>query len=166
MSHASAGFGADLASVGEARRFVRRALIDMQAEDLEFEACQVVSELATNCVIHAVTPFVVELIYESDVFQIRVSDSSPRSPMTKSHSAQATTGRGLRLVATLADEWGAETWPGGKTVWCTLRSGPARRGMRHLVSIDDDVDDAMEETSASPASRTGLSNLSVFQSTA
>jgi anti-sigma regulatory factor (Ser/Thr protein kinase) len=129
MSHASAGFRADLASVGEARRFARRALVDLGAEDLEFEACQVVSELATNSVIHAATAFEVELIYVGNVLQVRVSDHSPRIPVPKAHSARATTGRGLRLVAMLADDWGTELRPDSKTVWCVLRPDRARTSL-------------------------------------
>ena len=128
MRHARAGFTADLANVSEARRFARRALMDLGAEELEFETCQLVSELATNAAIHAGTPFEVELDYDGKDLRIRVSDGSPRAPVTKSHSAQATTGRGLRLVSTLAAEWGAELRPDGKTVWCTLRRARSRTG--------------------------------------
>ena len=162
MSHASAGFGADLASVGEARRFVRRALLDMGAEHLEFEASQVVTELATNCVIHAATPFHVELEYHADALKIRVSDSSPKSPITKSHSPQAMTGRGRRLVASLADRWGTEVRPGGKTVWCTLRGGPARSRTPDMARTHGDpagVGD-IEETSPRRTPGSGPSDFS------
>lgn len=142
MSHASAGFGADLASVGEARRFVRRALADMGTEDLEFEACQVVSELATNAVIHAATAFQVDIERDGDTLEIRVSDGSAKSPITKAHSDHATTGRGLRLVAKLATQWGTELTPGGKTVWCILTAGAGdRTGKSQPRAIDGVVRD-------------------------
>lgn len=160
MSRASARFGADLGSVGEARRFVRRALIDMGAQDLEFEACQVVSELATNSVIHAATAFEVGLEYAGDVLRVRVSDSSPKSPITKSHSVQATTGRGLRLVAKLADEWGTEVRPDGKTVWCTLRAGAARRDTLRPATSDDEAGTPQGRASGTPTRGGGRSNLS------
>lgn len=137
MSHARAGFNSDLASVGEARRFVRRALVGLGAEDLEFEASQLVSELATNAVIHAGTPFDVDLDFDGSELSIRVTDSSPKSPMTKSHSEQATTGRGLRLVGTMATEWGVELRPDGKTVWCKVRSDPAANSARLSSSTDE-----------------------------
>lgn len=162
MSHASAGFGADLASVGEARRFVRRALVDMGAEELEFEACQVVSELATNAVIHAATPFQVELERDGDNLEIRVSDGSEKSPVTKAHSDQATTGRGLRLVAKLATDWGTELTPGGKTVWCILTAGTAERtGKSQLRSSDVSVRDG----SAAPTRRGPGSRAADFRQT-
>jgi anti-sigma regulatory factor (Ser/Thr protein kinase) len=153
MSHARAGFGTELASVGEARRFARRALVDLGAEDLEFEACQVVSELATNAAIHAATPFEVEFVYDGDELQINVSDGSPRAPVTKSHSDQATTGRGLRLVGVLADEWGVRLRPDGKTVWCTLR--PGRNGRRALSSAGSVEDGEAPSAELSPTSSAG-----------
>ena len=121
MNPARATFSPDLSSVGQARRFVRGALIDLGVEEMEFEAAQLVSELATNSVIHAGTPFGVQLDHDGRLLRIAVSDASPRGPVAKSHSAQATTGRGLKLVAALADEWGTEARSDGKTVWCTLR---------------------------------------------
>lgn len=127
MRHTRAGFTADLANVSEARRFARRALIDFGAEELEFETCQLVSELATNAAIHAGTPFEIELDYDGKDLRIRVTDGSPRAPVAKSHSEIATTGRGLRLVSSIAEDWGAELRPDGKTVWCTLRRARSRR---------------------------------------
>ena len=139
MSHARAGFSADLASVGDARRFVRRALVELGAEDVEFEACQLVSELATNAVIHGATPFEVDLDYDDGVLRIQVSDGSPKSPVTKAHSDQATTGRGLRLVGTMADQWGVDLRPDGKTVWCTVRSSQARDPLAAFSVEEDDL---------------------------
>lgn len=136
MSHARAAFAPDLASVGEARRFVRRALVELGAEEIEFEAAQVVSELATNSVIHAATRFEVALDHDGECLRIAVSDGSRRIPVAKSHSAQATTGRGLRLVATLAEAWGTEERSDGKTVWCTLRFDPRRAALPLLAELD------------------------------
>ena len=163
MSHARAGFNSDLASVGEARRFVRRALVGMGAEDLEFEACQLVSELATNAVIHAGTPFDVDLDFDNGELSIRVTDSSPKSPMTKSHSEHATTGRGLRLVGTMADEWGVELRPGGKTVWCTVRPGPAPERVKSYSSADEPA--RRLSRSRGPRSVDGFSSASWARST-
>lgn len=139
MSHARAGFSAELASVGEARRFVRRALVDLGADELEFEACQLVSELATNAVIHAATPFEVDLDYGRNELHIRVSDASPKGPVIKSHSDSATTGRGLRLVGTMADQWGVDIRPDGKTVWCTVRPDPPRSRLQSFGVVADDL---------------------------
>ena len=159
MSHARASFGPDLVNVGEARRFVRRALIDLGAEEMEFEAAQVVSELATNSVIHAGTPFEVDLDLDGESLRIAVSDGSRRSPVAKSHSAQATTGRGLKLVATLADAWGTEPRSDGKTVWCTLRFDSRRRALPLLAELDDDLRSSAVPERGSSRGRTRTRNL-------
>lgn len=159
MSHASAAFGADLSSVGEARRFVRRALVDLGAEEMEFEAAQLVSELVTNSVIHAGTPFEVDLYRDGESLRIAVSDGSRRSPVAKSHSAQATTGRGLKLVATLSDAWGTETRSDGKTVWCTLRLDSMRRALPLLAELDDDLRSSAGPQRASRRGRSSSRNL-------
>lgn len=158
MDHAWAAFAPDLASVGEARRFVRRALVDLGGEAMEFEAAQVVSELATNSVIHARTRFEVALDHDGDSLRIAVSDGSRRSPVPKSHSAQATTGRGLKLVATLADAWGTEARSDGKTVWCTLRFDHRRSALPLLAELDDLRGSPAPER-GSPRSRSRTRNL-------
>lgn len=120
VADANADFPSELASVGQARRFVRQTLSDWGMESVEPEASQLVTELATNCVIHAGTPFQVRLSVDGQVLRLSVSDGSSRAPITKAHSREATTGRGLDLVAAFSDSWGITTRPDGKTVWCTL----------------------------------------------
>jgi anti-sigma regulatory factor (Ser/Thr protein kinase) len=124
MSDVFATFGPELASVGAARRFVRRTLEAWRADGVDFEAAQVVSELTTNSVIHARSPFRVELSLDGDHLTIGVTDSSPVLPRLKRHSAQATTGRGIGVVAALALAWGTEPRADGKRVWATLSTGP------------------------------------------
>lgn len=158
MNPARATFAPDLSSVGQARRFVRGALIDLGVEEMEFEAAQLVSELATNSVIHAGTPFDVQLDHDGRLLRIAVSDASPRGPVAKSHSAQATTGRGLKLVATLADQWGTEARPDGKTVWCTLRLGRGRSAVPFLAEPYDASGPSERSQPGAPPGRRGLRN--------
>jgi hypothetical protein len=108
------------ASVPAARRFVRRALTELGADDYEFAAAQIVSELATNAVIHARSGFTVSLALEGDLLRLAVTDSSARMPMAKNHSRQATTGRGIGMVASIAEHWGVDPLPTGKTVWVLI----------------------------------------------
>jgi hypothetical protein len=51
------------------------------------------------------------------------------------YGSQATTGRGLRLVETLADTWGVDVAAGGKTVWVALPVG---------AQSTDDVHDELD----------------------
>jgi len=112
---------AELRSVSRARAFVRDMLTSWSLGDLEWVAAQVVSELATNAVIHARTAFTVGLSFEDGVLRVSVSDRSPRQPVRRRYSDEATTGRGLALIERLAGAWGVAAGIGGKTVWCDLR---------------------------------------------
>lgn len=120
MLEQQARFAPEFSSVSEARRFVRRILAGWGLEGIEDEASLLVTELATNSVLHARTEFEVTLAFDGKSLRLGVSDDSPRVPEPKSHSRQATTGRGLSLVAAVADSWGVEQRPGGKTIWCAL----------------------------------------------
>ncbi|MEU0337989.1 ATP-binding protein [Streptomyces bobili] len=89
----------------------------------------ITAELSTNAVRHGHIPgrdFHVQLTLAEGTFRIEVTDtraerqppSTPRTPASTSES-----GRGLLLVAALADDWGVTPRPAtpGKTVWAELR---------------------------------------------
>ena len=105
-----------------ARCLVRKALRDWRLEYLTDAATLLVSELATNAVLHARTPFVVRVELTGDTLRITVLDCSRSGPSRRSHGLGAGTGRGLALVATLAESWGTRTdvQPWSKAVWCEL----------------------------------------------
>src|SRR4051812_17068818 len=95
-----------------------------------------VTELSTNAVLHAATPYRVTLDQRDDgTVRIGVSDGSPRKPRAREYGVDATTGRGLGLVGSLAAAWGTSSLPYGKTVWCDLRPEPPE-GM----SVEPDLD--------------------------
>jgi PAS domain S-box-containing protein len=113
-------FPAVTASVGQARRF----LIDALPPQCLVGADGVVlmlSELATNAVQHASTPFDVTLAVAPDGMSVRVavSDGAGGYPAPQEPNAEAPCGRGLHIVCTLADTWGIEMRRDqpGKTVW-------------------------------------------------
>ncbi|MET7596902.1 ATP-binding protein [Streptomyces sp. NPDC004082] len=59
--------------------------------------------------------------------RVTVADSSPTAPSARPRDVTAESGRGLAIVAALADDWGvAPPEPGGhgKRVWFTLALGP------------------------------------------
>ena len=80
----------------------------------------VVSELATNAVIHAGTPFSVSVGCDGSAIRISVQDWSSMLPIMRDGAPAAVSGRGLRLVAAVARDWGVEPGPDGKTVWAEL----------------------------------------------
>ena len=105
-------------SAGMARRFVASSLV--AGDEVAELAVLLVSELASNAVLHARTPF--ELVVEDDGRRLRVEvhDDSPALPTLKDYVAESVTGRGLHMVAASADNWGFEALDGGKCVWFEL----------------------------------------------
>lgn len=129
MPHAEVTLPGTTASVGAARRFLSATLAQWDADDAAWTAAQVVSELATNAVIHAGTAFTLRLELTATGLRVEVGDGSRRTPRQRHYGLSATTGRGLALVASLADDWGVEVvrggeggagGAGGKVVWCVL----------------------------------------------
>jgi anti-sigma regulatory factor (Ser/Thr protein kinase) len=121
-----ATFEPDSASVRAVRVFVASAM-DLP-EDLEATVALLVSELAANSVLHARTTYQVAVDAAFGRVRISVTDTNPRLPVVKFHSLEAATGRGLRLVQSLADRWGVDSHEQGKTVWFEfdLETGEAR----------------------------------------
>jgi anti-sigma regulatory factor (Ser/Thr protein kinase) len=105
-------------SAGMARRFVASSLVaSVEVAEL---AVLLVSELASNAVLHARTPF--ELVVDDDGQRLRVEvhDDSPDLPTLRDYVAESVTGRGLHMVAASADNWGFEACDRGKCVWFEL----------------------------------------------
>lgn len=125
-TEATATFDGSFESVSAARGFVGGVLREWGDERVAEEAGLVVTELATNAVIHARSKFSVSVRQSDDVLRVAVTDTSPRSPVARSRSNQATTGRGMRLVAAFAEVWGVDRHSDGKTVWAMLRRIPGR----------------------------------------
>ena len=108
-------------SVSAARHLVSEILDAAGAPEQCWSAAQIVSELATNAIIHAGTDFVVRLTVAESVVRIAVTDGRPSALATKRRfSTETTTGRGLRLVETLSRSWGVDAAESSKTVWCEL----------------------------------------------
>jgi len=105
-----------------ARRFVKSLLECRPYDDRApaDDAQLVVSELATNAVIHAGSPFSVSVRYDGSAVRIAVHDWNPTLPVLRRGGPMAVSGRGLHLVNMLARDWGVEPTPDGKTVWAEL----------------------------------------------
>ncbi|OEV02993.1 ATP-binding protein [Streptomyces oceani] len=110
-------------SVPIARGFVRGVLCDWQRADRLDEVLLCVSELATNALLHGMPPgrafrLALWLTAESRL-RVEVRDSGDGQPRARTGlAAEAEHGRGLLLVATLADAWGVRAGEPGKAVWC------------------------------------------------
>lgn len=102
------------ASVRAARRFATAA---PEAEGVDLATLELaVSELASNAVLHARTPFVVLVERLADGIRVSVSDDDPTIPRARRAGADDITGRGLAIVASLARHLEVLTTPTGKTV--------------------------------------------------
>ena len=115
---------------------VRKALVDdLELRDVSAavidEAEIVVSELVSNSIRHA-RPLAdgnlrVHWKVKAGVVEVEVTDGgSDSTPRPAPRTIWAPSGRGLRIVRSLAHEWGVTEDRTGSTVWASL-GGPSRR---------------------------------------
>ena len=108
-------------SVPLARRLVRDVLRTWHAPQDREDAELLVTELVANVVDHAgVDVLTLELSLSGAWLRIGVLDGSAIMPVVRELSHTEERGRGMRLVASIADRWGAEEHRGGKRVWFEL----------------------------------------------
>ncbi|MEN3586681.1 ATP-binding protein [Streptomyces sp. ZYX-F-203] len=114
--------------VAHARHFIAALLQEQGPVD---DAVLVVSELATNAVRHTLSGsvggwFLVVLGLGDDLVRIEVVDQGGDCrPHLCDATGQEEGGRGLRMIAACAKDWGVKTWPEGRSVWADL----AREGV-------------------------------------
>ncbi|MDF5758813.1 ATP-binding protein [Spongiactinospora sp. TRM90649] len=112
-------------AVGEARRFTTRILTAWEVHDEAiYDVTLLVSELVTNAVRYGKAPITLTLHYIGNLVRVEVTDNHPHfpSPNVGPPDVDEEHGRGLHLVAKLADTWGFDPAPSGKTAWCTKRT--------------------------------------------
>jgi len=118
---ASIGLPAEPASAAQARRFIRDFC---DAAGLSDETCAkaslLVSELVTNAVIHGRTRATLTAERPGGCLRVAVVDANPQLPESPAATLEAESGRGIRIVAALADRWGVDGEADGKTVWFEL----------------------------------------------
>jgi hypothetical protein len=114
-------FAATRASVAESRRFVVESLADVPV-DVQDAVSLMVSELATNALMHATSEFELAIDRRATFVRVEVHDAGDGSPVLRSPSSNEPHGRGLRIVDELSDEWGASAAAGpGKSIWFVVR---------------------------------------------
>jgi anti-sigma regulatory factor (Ser/Thr protein kinase) len=109
-----------VASVPAARRFCLDALGHLGADEARDVAELLVSEVATNAVVHACSPMRVSVWCREGHPRIEVRDDDPTPPQEVHADPLACGGRGIMLVDTLATSWGVNRNERGKTVWFEL----------------------------------------------
>ncbi|MFF2406792.1 ATP-binding protein [Streptomyces sp. NPDC058092] len=108
-------------SVPAAREFVRGAVTDWGFGARLDDVLLCVSELSTNALVHGVPPgrgYRVRLLLreEGKLLRVEVHDSGDGRPGVREPDGES--GRGLVIVAALADLWGVGERNPGKVVWC------------------------------------------------
>lgn len=117
---------ADPAAVPTARGFVKSVLHSWRMSDVvEVGDVELLtSEVVTNAVLHGASPFAVIVRYDGQRARVEVGDGSRVLPRTRAPSEDATTGRGLVLIESLAADWGTHTTVSGKRVWFEVEVPP------------------------------------------
>ncbi|MGW2723163.1 SpoIIE family protein phosphatase [Streptomyces sp. NPDC001492] len=106
----------DPAAVGEVRASVSRRLTEWGLDELTFTTELILSELVTNAIRYGADPIHVRVLFDRTLI-CEVFDSSSTSPHLRYAAMTDEGGRGLFLVAQLADRWGTRYTPEGKVIW-------------------------------------------------
>ena len=125
-------------SPARARRFVLETLTAWGVDGGD-DLVLLASELVTNALLHARTPMTLTLAEDGpDVVRLAVTDGSAQVPQERHFSLESGTGRGLRLLGSIALEWGVTEDGAGKTVWCRVALGD-----RDYAEFDIDAVEAL-----------------------
>ncbi|MER7183940.1 SpoIIE family protein phosphatase [Streptomyces hyaluromycini] len=120
----------DPAVVSAARAYTSERLADWGLDEMAFTTELMVSELVTNAIRYGKEPIRLRLILQSTLV-CEVSDTSSTAPHLRRARAFDEGGRGLLLVAQLAERWGARHSREGKVIW-------AEQGLPEIAGLDAD----------------------------
>ncbi|MBC9729341.1 SpoIIE family protein phosphatase/ATP-binding protein [Streptomyces sp. TRM68367] len=106
----------DPSAVAEVRAAVTRQLAIWGLDELAFTTELILSELVTNAIRYGVAPIRVRILRDRKLI-CEVFDSSSTSPHLRYATMTDEGGRGLFLVAQVAERWGTRYLPAGKVIW-------------------------------------------------
>ncbi|MFF7171906.1 SpoIIE family protein phosphatase [Streptomyces pseudovenezuelae] len=109
----------DPAAVARARKAASEQVTAWGLGDASFATELIVSELVTNAVRYGDDPVVLRLIRDHALI-CEVSDGSSTAPHLRRARVFDEGGRGLLLVAQMAERWGSRQTATGKTIWAEL----------------------------------------------
>ena len=121
-----------------AARAAIRDLIDQCGQDHWLDAALLaVSELVTNAVLHAHTS--IKLLAScGEELRVDIVDTNPTWPSQREYGEQATTGRGMGLVASVTQDHGVTALAeGGKSVWFVIAGSATAVEPEGLEAWDD-----------------------------
>lgn len=111
-------------SVARARSFVANLLAAITDDGLAADIRLCVSELATNATRYGPRgrDFLVRVVTHDNAVRIEVHDAGDSAPRVCAPTRDDDHGRGLLVVAALADDWGVSGRTGpGKVVWAEFK---------------------------------------------
>ena len=115
---------ADPAAVSHARTHIAEKLTAWGLTDAAPTTELIVSELVTNAIRHAQPPIQLRLIHHAGSLVCEVADGSSTSPHLRRARTFDENGRGLFIVAQLAERWGTRHNHHGKTIWAEHTPAP------------------------------------------
>ncbi|MGE7433124.1 SpoIIE family protein phosphatase [Kitasatospora sp. NPDC001175] len=115
---------ADPARVADIRAAVTRRLGDWGLDEVAFVTELLLSELVTNAIRYGSEPIQVRLIHDRTLI-FEVSDASSTAPHLRHAATTDEGGRGLFLVAQLAQAWGTRYTDRGKVIWAECAVEPS-----------------------------------------
>lgn len=104
-----------------ARRFAVATLVNAGLGGVAEDVALVVSELATNAIRHARSPFTVTLSVFPTGIRVTVSDEAVAGRPREGLGLPVEIAHGLWIVSALSAGWGVDADRGGKMVWVDLR---------------------------------------------
>ncbi len=151
----SRSFSPEPSSVRQARGFLHDFLREVNRPDVADRAELALSEVVTNAVLHAHTEFDVTLCWSAGGLRVEVVDRSPQSPVQRAYGLEATTGRGMELVAAVTTARGVEPRGAtGKAVWFLVSGIEPEPNAEQLLDAWDDWDIDLEQAAAAGGDRT------------
>ncbi|UNZ16937.1 SpoIIE family protein phosphatase [Streptomyces sp. 891-h] len=129
---------ADSGAVAPLRAKVNHKLTEWGLEEASFTTELILSELVTNAIRYGSEPIRVRLLYQTSL-TCEVADGSSTSPHLRRAAATEEGGRGLFLVAQLAERWGTRYTPHGKVMWTEQNLHPEGN------SAEQDTDSLLDQ---------------------
>jgi anti-sigma regulatory factor (Ser/Thr protein kinase) len=112
---------------GQARRWITQLCRDWDCDGLADPAALLITELVTNVFLHARTDCLIHAAFDHPVLAVTVRDEDGHDFSLPSLSDTAVDGRGLAIVAGLAEDWGIQHHDGTKSVWFQLSTADGHR---------------------------------------
>ncbi|MFI1964280.1 SpoIIE family protein phosphatase [Streptomyces pathocidini] len=106
----------DPAAVGRVRAAAAERMAEWGLEEMAFTTELILSELITNAIRYGAEPIRLRMIRDRNLI-CEVSDASSTSPHLRRAATTDEGGRGLFLVAQVAERWGTRYTAEGKVIW-------------------------------------------------